>query len=115
MGRPKKVEAGTTVAEVKEHKVEELGGGTTEVIKVQTKEQTERKNEPVIEKAKNSEKDTAPQIILSWVGPDGVRRTRTYGCAELRINEDKVETFQKSGIKTVMNISIEAQVIEKGL
>ena len=86
---------------------------TSSTTKVQTKDQIDRKTDPVIEKAKNSEKDTAPTIILSWIAPDGTRRNRTYTCAELRVNQDTVETFQKSGTKTTMNISIEAQVIER--
>src|SRR5690606_17354363 len=91
----------------------EMGStSVVETVGLQTKEQAERSSVPVMEKSRDAEKDTAPVIIVSWSDTSGKRHTKTYSCAEVRINEDKSETLQKSGKKTSVNISIEAQVLE---
>lgn len=111
-GRKKEPEVGETVAVEKEKTSTTVDGSIT-TTSATTKDQTERKSDVVMEKAKSAEKDNAPTILLSWISPSGTRMTRTYTCADIRINEDKTETIQKSGRKTTISISIEAQVLEK--
>lgn len=78
-----------------------------------TKEELDRSSPPVIEKAKESEKDTAPTIILTWFDSSGKRITRTYTCAQLKIDEYTSETLTKSGKKTIVNLNLEASIIER--
>lgn len=84
----------------------------TEKTQVSTKEQQTRTSAAVMEKSKNSEKDTAPVILVSWTDASGKRNTYTFTCAEVRIVTDKSETLQRSGKKTTVGISIEAQVLD---
>lgn len=83
-----------------------------ETVNIQTKEQVDRKSDPVIEKSRGTEKDAAPIVLISWTDTSGKRHTRTYTCAEIRIHEDKSETLQRSGRKTTLGMSLEAQVLE---
>lgn len=90
---------------------------STEIIvsedsSVQTKEQLERKSNPVQEKVRNAEKDTAPVVIVSWHDSTGKRHTRTYTCAKVDISADTNEHITDGGKKTTVNIVIEAQVCE---
>lgn len=78
-----------------------------------TKEEQLRTNSPVIEKTKQEEKDTAPSIIVSWLDSAGRRITRIYACSELKINEYTSETLTKSGKKTIVNVNLEASVIDR--
>jgi hypothetical protein len=83
-----------------------------ESVKIQTKEQIERITEPVMEKSKHVEKDTAPVVLVSWTDTNGKRHTVTYTCAEVRIHQDRSEILARSGKKTTLSMSLEAQVLE---
>lgn len=80
---------------------------------VATKEQVDRKTKPVIEKAKDSEKDNAPVIIFSFSDSSGKRQTRTYTCATARLQTFQNEDFNKSGKRTTLTLNIDAEVLEK--
>lgn len=80
---------------------------------VQTKEQQERSSAPLLEKTKDSEKDTAPTILITWNDASGKRISRTYTCADIKIREDKSESVTKAaGKKTTIDLCIEAQVLD---
>lgn len=87
---------------------------TTTII---TKENEQRaakgvKAVPPLEKASSVEKDTAPQLIVQYVDANGARKVTTYSCASLRISQYRDQNLSKSGMKTTLNVSIEASVIE---
>ncbi len=83
-------------------------------VVVKTDEQVARKsaNRPaVVEKSSDKEKNEGPLLIISWT-ENGKRHTKQYTCAEFHVNEITSKTFLKSGTKTTIDITIEAQVIE---
>lgn len=82
---------------------------------VQTADDAERKEKgrnTVMEKSTESEKDNAPIVIVTWTDTQGRRRTKQFTCANLSLSEHKSESFTKATHKTVLDISLEAQVIE---
>lgn len=83
-----------------------------QTTKIETKENQSRGSKQVLEKASAAEKDSAPQIVLQYVDQSGQRRTKTFGCASIRLAEYKDQNLSKTGMKTTLNISIEAVVLE---
>jgi hypothetical protein len=115
MPRGKKKITPSSTSDMIDKTVATVSNGSTEIVetvKVTTKEQSERLTLPVIEKSKEAERNNAPVILVSWTDANGKRNTYTFTCAEVRIVTDKSETLQRSGKKTVVNIAIDAQVLE---
>jgi hypothetical protein len=111
MPRGKKI-TGRTGEDITQKQVLVTDGTSSDTIIVTTPENKERKAPAVLEKTKDLEKDTAPVILISWTDTNGRRNTRTYTCGEVRIAEDRTETLQRSGKKTTLHVSLEAQVLE---
>lgn len=84
----------------------------TEVSSQEGAHRVEAGKTHVQEKTTDKEKDTAPLIIVSWNDASGRRRTKQYTCASLRIQEHKSEEIGKATHKTLLDISIDANVIE---
>ncbi len=83
-------------------------------VTVRTDEHIARKaveKPSTLEKSSDKEKDSAAVLIVSWT-ENGKRYTKQYTCASLEVNESISKTFMKSGTKTTVDISVEAQVIE---
>lgn len=113
MARGKKVVSGK--GSIDEKKLVDAEGDETTTTVVTTEDQSvrESKGKPaVMEKSTENEKDNAPSIICTWTDSQGRRRSKTFTCASMSLLEHKTEQFTKATHKTVLDISIEAQVIE---
>lgn len=66
----------------------------------------------VQEKVPKSEKDNSPVIIVSYTDSNGKRISKQFTCDQINLTENCSKTLQRSGPKTVVDIYIEASVIE---
>ena len=114
----KAIKPAKTPNEVKQAIQTELMPATTgtDTTTIVTKEAEIRKatgKVSSVEKATQTEKDAAPQIIIQYTDNTGARRTKTFGCSSIRLSEYKEQTLARAGgPKTVINITIEAGVLE---
>ena len=82
---------------------------------VKTPEHIEREKTskpPVQEKAKKKEKDTAPSLIISYIDSTGRRQTKSYQCGSIKLDEFKQTEMMRSGPKTTLHLTVEADVVE---
>jgi len=85
----------------------------TDEALITTKGAISRGEKPSIqEKINRVEKDDSPVIIISYKDAGGKRITKQFTCDKIQMTENKVNTFQKSGPQTLLDIYIEASVID---
>lgn len=83
------------------------------IIKTPEQQTRESQDKPAIqEKSTKRERDSAPTIIISYIGSNGQRNTKSFQCANIKLDEYKVTEMMRSGPKTTLHISVEADVVE---
>ena len=125
MGRPRKIQPSVgavgTTKPVEKVSTTSLSQGSFPSLQTltlsSTKEDKVRKETAkptVIEKSTNAEKDGGSTLIINYVDGSGAKRSKVFTCASIRLQEFKDQTISRTGPKTTLSISLEAQVIEVG-
>lgn len=102
------------VTEKKDEYITPVEADSTKTTTIATREEKARgpKAKPLLEKSSPTEKETGPIITLQYVDHAGNRKTKIFTCSQVKLSEYRDQTLGKSGTKTILNINLEASVLE---